>query len=695
MAFGINNLYNNIKDSILNLGNQLGLFPNKGNNLYSDAVIKDNKTLYKKENWKKLSNPYTFAVIDLVTKSSSPWFKDFELPLAPTDIQQTEEFATSIKPTQGGTVVSHSGNKYKTLIISGTTGIAPFRGAGGVDAYTGEAIFQPGSIKYKSGYEVFHELRNYFKAYAQFKKDRASSPEGFNSRLVFKNYKDGEYLIVELITFDMKRNSTRPFLYDYVMKFKVLKHFKELAAELSVLQKIDDALNKALNKIDVARGIFLRTSDIIRQVESTFDQIGMEPLRRIGLALRAAIGVGYTAADFPKTIMRQMVSTGHTIDILLKLRDKQDDQKNNPTDPLLESIVLPTDIENAVGTQGVDAIYNLKEGITLIDSSDLPENAQDALTQEIEDSLGLTRLYYEESVNDLIRVRRNAEDLFNVGSTSYDTLFDRVSSVDVDSSKTITNDEIDVLYGFKEAISGILDVMSSLRFFKSEYNQVINEMLANFNNDLPLQTTEAVRQIRVPGRTDLERIALDYLGDSNRWVEIAELNNLEYPYIEDARSDLRTIIPGDSILLPTPIINGFGELPQAKDIPSTVDLNYLQKSFGTDLKLTENFDLSMGNNRDLQVVSGLDNVAQSIILKLSYEKKDLIRYPQLGANLGVGSKIRPLSEIRDNIIQTLTSDFKIDSVTDLTIYQDGSAIYINFNVNLKNVDIPVPISISL
>ena len=35
---------------------------------------------------------------------------------------QTEMFAHSIKPTQGGTVVTHSGNKYKSLKVSGTTG---------------------------------------------------------------------------------------------------------------------------------------------------------------------------------------------------------------------------------------------------------------------------------------------------------------------------------------------------------------------------------------------------------------------------------------------------------------------------------------------------------------------------------------------------------------------------------------------
>ena len=33
------------------------------------------------------------------------------------------------------------------------------------------------------------------------------------ARLVFKNYKDGEFLVVELMSFNMKRAAGRPFLY--------------------------------------------------------------------------------------------------------------------------------------------------------------------------------------------------------------------------------------------------------------------------------------------------------------------------------------------------------------------------------------------------------------------------------------------------------------------------------------------------
>jgi len=121
--------------------------------------------------WKVLRFPYTFGVVDLEGSGLEELpFTDFALPLAPQSITQSEEFAVSIKPTVGGTSVTHSGNRYKTLQIKGTTGIAPFRGAGGVKSSSGEAIFQPKKLKFRSGYEVFLRLRNWFRAYYEFKK---------------------------------------------------------------------------------------------------------------------------------------------------------------------------------------------------------------------------------------------------------------------------------------------------------------------------------------------------------------------------------------------------------------------------------------------------------------------------------------------------------------------------------------------
>ena len=220
-------LIDNIQGSFENLSGQ---FFNRdkpyaqGNYPEDPAIARVLSTL-RQANWNK-SFPYTFAVTNS-GNDLSPFngFSDFPLPINPNDITQEETFAINIRPTQGGTIVNHYGNKYKELVISGTTGIAPHRGAGGVNKRSGTAIFQPRELRFASGYEVFIRLRNYFKAYYEVKKSNKDENTRA-ARLVFKNFKDGEFLIIEVPKFTMKRNSSRPHRYDYTITAKVLGSFE-------------------------------------------------------------------------------------------------------------------------------------------------------------------------------------------------------------------------------------------------------------------------------------------------------------------------------------------------------------------------------------------------------------------------------------------------------------------------------------
>jgi len=69
--------------------------------------------------------------------------------------------------------------------------------------------------------------------------------------------------------------------------------------------------------------------------------------------------------------------------------------------------------------------------------------------------------------------------------------------------------------------------------------------------------------------------------------------------------------------------------------------------------------------------------------------------PQLGSNLLPGTKFPPLHDIQDGVVNTLTSDSRIESVQNLNITREGNALRLNFNLKLKKIDIPVPISIEI
>ena len=200
----------------------------------------------KTKNW-KLNPGYSFEVVDTGSGISSGGgtldtlqilddsgvgggfggggFKEFKFTLNPTNIEQQENFGITVIPTQTGVVAEHQGFVVKDLVISGTTGINPKRGAGGVTGgvnFGGTDLIPSGVPLFgggKSGYQEIQELRNYFRSYAECKKN----PGNTGLRLVFHNKKGNEHWYVEPIGpgITVSRDASRPMMYDYIINLKI------------------------------------------------------------------------------------------------------------------------------------------------------------------------------------------------------------------------------------------------------------------------------------------------------------------------------------------------------------------------------------------------------------------------------------------------------------------------------------------
>lgn len=686
----ISALVENISGSVQSLVDQL-----TGRNGYPINPKTAVESVITQGNWLTLSFPYTFSVVNVSDGSPAGQFTDFKLPLAPSSIKQTENFAISIKPVQGGTTVTHSGNRYKTLQLRGTTGLAPFRGAGGVNAKDGSAVFQPDELKYLSGYEVFLRLRNWFRSYYEFKK--TNPVEAKSHRMVFKNYKDGEFLIVELVKFDMDRQSNRSFLYDYDLEFKVLAH---LTAE-----KINDnkflferVLERAVNALDQARGTFLRTQDILRQVEGTYNAVVLEPMRKASLAIKAFKGIGLVAADVSSRSIRETVSEAKALQIAAGVKAQQDEAAvYGNVDRRITEIELPSDLKAATETQGSAFISTFGEGLMALDVSIFPQDTiEDTLDEQ---NLLITQplSFYQELIDELNRVRRNAEDLFNLGSDDYNAIFDRDATLSADPTKAVTADEYDVLKAFSEAITGLNLILSTEDLLRSTYEEKIQDMISRFNGEIGLFALPAVKELRIDAGVTLEKLAQNELGDASRWGEIAEVNNLESPYIvqDPTKKAPGLLTIGDKILIPTEQVGDFSNTPRGKTNKINENMTELERSLGIDFKLNDDFDLIINNSNDLELVGGSENMAQQVILKLSYEKGEVMGKPEIGASTLPGQKFPPLHDIQDGVVNTLTTDSRVEAVQNLNIAREGTALRLNFDLKLKKIDIPVPISIEI
>jgi hypothetical protein len=193
------------------------------------------------------------------------------LPISPSNLQISTNFATNIIPTLYGTVEEHSDVRYFDISIRGTTGIAPrhvdpqikeglnpgdyykasrrsgrtgfsiaqsAKGAGASGFFSktlgtlnnaltkaselanGSPKPQPALIDENSGYVAFHNL---YRVLLQYKKDAAgvsSSQKRKGHPLTFFNYKDNNEYDVVVRNFTMERSADNPMLYNYSIQLR-------------------------------------------------------------------------------------------------------------------------------------------------------------------------------------------------------------------------------------------------------------------------------------------------------------------------------------------------------------------------------------------------------------------------------------------------------------------------------------------
>lgn len=701
MAFtDFQSLADNIGSSVTNLFNPQksteGAYPN-------DTAIAAALSQIDAKNWIGADNNYVFGVIDITKGVSSTiaGFSDFPLPINPTDIQQEEPPAIKITPTQGGTNVNHSGMRYKDLTISGTTGVAPNRGAGGMTR-AGKPIAQPPNLKYQSGYFVFLTLRNWFRAYYEYKNlASSSSGTGANARLVFKNFKDGEILNVELLKFSMKRSAGRPFMYDYTLSFKVLGLIAPPSPK--TVSTLDQIISDALNVLDVARGTLLRVQDILRQVESTYESTILDPLRQVSLIMKAAVGVAATGMDMANRAITNSITVADSLNIMNYVKQIQTIfAQGSSSAPAFDSpiikIKLPSNVQQAAQNNPSQSILNFREGLQGIPVAKFPATAQQLLIDEQQQLLDSPRVFFQNIQTAIVSVRDNAADRFNLGDATYNAQFNRTATYVADPSHIPTDDEFATLTALEQAIEALDQVLQNPQLFQSTFQSRLDQTNSFFGDQLTFQNTTAARQVTMPANTTLERLALNELGDEGLWVEIADMNNLKPPYVIQDQSDTtkNVLHPGQPVLLPTPPTNGFSNATVNQQLPINQALSQVEQNLGIDLKISPEFDLVFDNRGDLAVVTGAENAAQAIVLKLSYEPGDVINHPEIGVGLAIGSKGgASLSAVKTSIINSITADPRFDSVSDMSLARIGDATYVSFTANVHGVDLPIPISFKL
>lgn len=177
------------------------------------------------------------------------------------------------------------------------------------------------------------------------------------------------------------------------------------------------------------------------------------------------------------------------------------------------------------------------------------------------------------------------------------------------------------------------------------------------------------------------------------WQSIAEANELEYPWVdaEDINSDYkdnaRVAKVGTTILIPTADTIAYTYNEEITNINEQVlgaDLDIFSELWEDVHNMEDGGLLTDDLNGDLLIATGINNLRQQLLLKLQTEKGSLALHPDFGTNLVryIGSRITQelLTKIALEIRKAIISDPRVKSMSDITMYHEGSTIQASFVV---------------
>lgn len=519
----------------------------------------------------------------------SKW--EFRLPITPQQLSINTPYAITTTPTLRGIVEEHAGVKFKMINCAGTMGVWPSRKnlngkpenptifttlfSGTVQAFGGvinqvdrtlNAIqghpapnptkMQPNGVLLEStGYYQALLLDQFLEQYAEAKKDPANAAW----RLVFDIPKENQSFVVTPVQFSYSKSVDSPNEIRYTLQFKAWQRIDITGganpSEIKELKLEPDLLSKLINSVEEARRTLGAAYNLVKAVRSDF-QTPFNILREISLFAKDLAGFVISAVDLPRQIIQDSQSAIKDVfvkNLSLSYQNYQDSStlyaiqsiqessnlKEGVSDSQIASGQLGNNASSALQTDPVSEIFkNPEQNFELfnsITSDNISFNfaQRDIIDADLESIKNTT-------VDDLIQDRAKLlelalqiSDAFGAGSEDYDSIYDR--SAPKDRIQEMTIDEFSILRSIYDVIQN-LDSITATNEIDQGRIQNAFEYVGGLANDSGINfDTSSISKIRVPVPYGLsmEQISARFLGDPDRWMEIATLNALRSPYIDE------------------------------------------------------------------------------------------------------------------------------------------------------------------
>ena len=577
------------------------------------------------------------------------------LIIPPESYTLEEPFTIEATPTQGGGLyVEENGIVQRMIKLEGTTGFKPrffprgFTSLGIIDSEKKSFSRELPSavVADLSGQRHFQYLQDaVFRTYADLKRDPATA-EG--TYLFFHNPKDDEHWLVAPQKFALSRSADKPTMYRYSIELLVLDKAEAVDADFSEDKSLLDKMKNALAMVQ--SGLALVSGAINDLNALTGELTGL-------------------IKDFAKIVdgVTQIV-----------------DAVGNFANGLSALVQAPYSILESVSGL-VDAAGEAVEQFEQLgtDVKNVPATVKQKLKQIGDglDRIGTHPEVFETPAQRKLRETRNSQELTT--STSSAALKAASLRAPPSSLAAVAALGTGITPGEVTAAKGELGI-----------GRAVNQYTSS-------------QEISVAQGDTLVNLAAKYLGDARLWQQIAVINGLQPPFVNDLASSpldtdevvfSGTLGRGAKILIPS-----YSKPPQKQALLPVLGVRSEEMAdrhlLGTDLQLTEVsgregarlYDLDIDRNRgsvDVKTVAGVANISQAVTIRLSTDKGTDILYKRLGLDRVVSLNITPvdLEAAKFRFRECLGQDPRISSVRGLTFEQSDEAsdgINVDVDVALK------------
>lgn len=536
--------------------------------------------------------PGTGSALITFLADNSNWI--FQLPITPKQLNIQDEYAIQTTMTLRGVLEEHSGVRVKMINAQGSMGVWPQRSSvnkppgtpgiiqsvfGGTIQALGSVVNQVNSVintattghpankpvslrpetstfgETSTGYYQALKLEQFLEQYSEAKKD----PNNATWRLVFDIPKQNQSFVVTPITYDWDQSlAMKPNEVQYKFQLKAWRRInlaQTVESQSPNNQPISPGiLQRILQTLSQARQATAAALNLIGAVQSDVEA-PLNVLRQTTLFVKNLAGVAITAADLPYQIQTDYASSIAASMVVLQ-SSIQSNVSNTAVNAQLDSIVAMQNQNEgltmaavssgqlgsaAAINQSLSPVNNIftqpQANFTLMDqvpvtSLSLNNAQQKAVTQIVQQASQTSVATLKQYRQTILQTALLLSNSFGTGSAYYNFVF--MLPPPKPSILPITLEQYDLLKTLYDVLASY-DILTATTQIDDNTIQTNMEYVAGLAAEAGITFNIPSSKILVPvpfGLT-IEAIAARYLDNPLRWVEIATLNNLRDPYIDE------------------------------------------------------------------------------------------------------------------------------------------------------------------